>query len=251
MKEQIEKILSNLRLKDVLEDMKSYPDFFFNTIFGDPPYNLGSEPFIDKDGLMKFKKAQDFMLKWTFDETQWDTFFQQAFRTLKYGGYCLLYGLDRQLPLVSYYAIKNGFEKMQSLYWYFISSFPKATDASKSIDKRLGEEREVVGNVRRWGNNAGKGRGGQYKNEYEASIVGNEKFDNITKPSSDLAKIFDGYKYSVAPFKQVLETIMVFRKPPQKTIIDDIFKWEENTNILSQIERQLKEEHGVENVEWE
>ena len=34
-----------------------------------------------------------------------------------------------------------------------------------------------------------------------------------TLPQTDLAKKYDGYKYSVAPLKQTCETIMVFKKP--------------------------------------
>ena len=54
-----------------------------------------------------------------------------------------MFGMDRQLLLFKYYANLAGFEEQQSLYWYFISNFPKATDLSKMIDKNAGAEREV------------------------------------------------------------------------------------------------------------
>jgi hypothetical protein len=49
-----------------------------------------------------------------------------------------MFGIDRQLFLFGYYANLAGFETKQSLYWYFISNFPKASDLSKMIDKNAG-----------------------------------------------------------------------------------------------------------------
>ena len=36
---------------------------------------------------------------------------------------------------------------------------------------------------------------------------------DITAPSTDLAKKYEGYKYSISPLKQTNETILIFRKP--------------------------------------
>ena len=33
---------------NVLNDIKTYDNHFFNTIFADPPYNLGSKIYIDE-----------------------------------------------------------------------------------------------------------------------------------------------------------------------------------------------------------
>ncbi len=84
------------------------------------------------------KRAQDFMNKWAMGHEEWEEFFEQAFRVLKYGSYAILFGIDRQLPFIQYYAVKAGFEVQQSLYHYFISNFPKSSSASKNIDKRGG-----------------------------------------------------------------------------------------------------------------
>jgi hypothetical protein len=123
-----------------------------------------------------------------------------------------MFGMDRQLPLFQYYAIKAGFQFRQSMYWYFISSFPKATDLSKMIDKNANAIRTDV---------IGKGKSnaqtsiskqrvelGYRKNETNAK----NEFD-LLAPATELAKKYDGYKYSIAPLKQTCETIMVFQKP--------------------------------------
>ena len=79
------------------------------------------------------------------DHNFWEEFFKEVNRVLKYGGRCLLFGMDRQLMLFQYYATMSGLITNQSIYWAVASSFPKATDVSKMIDKKLGVEREIVG----------------------------------------------------------------------------------------------------------
>lgn len=207
----------NERNTNVIEDIKTYENNFFNIIFSDPPYALGSKVFVDTDGKMKYKgKAKDFMDKWTFSHEDWEIFFEEAFRTLKYGGFCVLYGMDRQQTLIQYYAVKAGFEVQQSLYWYFLSSMPKAADLSKNIDKREGAEREIVG------------KNPTYREmQNNPSAYNLQRNPDLTKPSTEKAKKYNGYKYSISPYKQVVETIMVFKKPQKKgSTLDDVYAYE-------------------------
>ena len=180
--------------KDALQKIKELPDNSQDIIFMDPPYGLGSEIFIDKDGKVKYKSNKDFMDKWDMpDHNFWEEFFVESKRVLKYGGRLLMFGMDRQLLMFEYYGVKSGLEIRQSLYWYFLSNFPKATDASKMIDKKLGSEIK-----------------------------------------SELGKKYEGYKYSVSPLKQVLETIIVFQKETKnKSTLDDIFAYENGDNEIS------------------
>jgi site-specific DNA-methyltransferase (adenine-specific) len=162
-----------------LEYLKALPDNSIDLIFCDPPYALGSEVIIRPDGKPDYKKAVDFMNAWKqVDGEFWEQWFKEAFRVLKYGGRVLMFGMDRQLFLNCYYAVTAGFVQQQSLYWFFISNFPKSTDLSKNLDKHFKAEREVVGTA-----------------------------------TTDLAKKYDGYKYGIAPLKQTNETILVFQKP--------------------------------------
>lgn len=197
-------------------------------IYADPPYALGSEVIIRKDGKVDYAKAVDFMNKWDMpDGAFWEKWFTEAFRSLKHGGYCVMFGIDRQLLIFKYYASLAGFEEKQSLYWYFISNFPKATDLSKQLDKALGEERESVGASKNARPNSK-----QENNLYQAGTVGKE-FD-ITEPSSALAKKYAGYKYSVAPLKQTNETIMVFKKPTKTgSFIGDVMAYEAGDATIS------------------
>lgn len=210
-----------IKQDNVLNDLKTYPDNHFHTIYCDPPYNLSTEWTIGENGNPVVKnKPKDFMGKWEgLDENSLEELFNQFFRVTKHGSYVVMYGLDRQLFAFNYYAMKAGFEITQSLHWFFISSFPKATDLSKQLDKRLGCDREVVGDdphaKRR--NKINSPLNSEFFNDN--SMIGECP---ITAPSSDLAKQFDGMKYSKTPFKQCTEQIMVFRKPPKVSILDDI-----------------------------
>jgi len=112
-------------------------------IFCDPPYALGSDVIIRKDGKPDYRKAVDFMSKWQQpDGYFWEQWFAEAFRVLRYGGRVVMFGMDRQLMLNKYYACFAGFAEQQSLYWYTISGFPKASDAQKNILKSIEREME-------------------------------------------------------------------------------------------------------------
>jgi site-specific DNA-methyltransferase (adenine-specific) len=202
-----------------LDYIKKLPDTSVDLIFADPPYNLSSQVYIKENGKPDLKKAKDFMDKWSgLDGEFLEEFYKECLRVLKYGGHCLLFGIDRQLFMFEYYANLSGFTQKQSLYWYFCSNFPKASDLSKMIDKNAGAEREVVGKVEPFGR---EGRTKMGHQGYTPSLGREEvMFNNtesllktITTPSTPLAKKYEGIKYSVAPLKQTNETIMVFQKP--------------------------------------
>jgi hypothetical protein len=92
-----------------------------------------------------------------------------------------MFGMDRQLLLFKYYASLAGFTEKQSLYWYFISNFPKATDLSKMIDKNAGAEREVVGQDK-----CGKtAMMGKMQDSKVSGVI------DITAPSSPLDQKYD------------------------------------------------------------
>src|SRR5574344_1702427 len=189
---------------DSLEYLKTFKDYEFDINYSDPPYALGSEVIVRADGKVDYKKANDFMNKWEMPTgAYWEQWFKEAYRTLKYGGYCIMFGMDRQLLLFKYYACLAGFTEKQSLYWYYISNFPKATDLSKQIDKNAGATREVIGTKISEGGRSGTTNG----------IENLNKEIDITAPSTELAKKYEGYKYSISPLKQTNETIMVFQKP--------------------------------------
>jgi DNA modification methylase len=224
----IRPIQNKVITSDSLEYLKLFNDYQADILFCDPPYALGSEVIIRQDGKVDYKKASDFMNKWEMPTGEyWEKWFIEAYRILKHGGYLIMYGMDRQLLLFKYYASLAGFQEQQSIYWYYISNFPKATDLSKMIDKNAGVEREQL-------EPSPNARPNSLKEEnlYKAGTVGKEF--NLTSPSTELAKKYDGYKYSISPLKQTCETIMVFKKPNKTgSVLHDTLAMENGDDTIT------------------
>jgi DNA modification methylase len=114
------------------------------------------------------------------------------------------------------------------------------------IDKRLKKDREVVGKKiqRVDGTLRNKQTNGGFMKEGVKTTPGDGYVD-ITEPASDLSKVFDGYKYSKAPLKQMVETIMVFSKPTKnKSVLDDLIEWGEGTDLLNYSPKVGKKERN-------
>jgi site-specific DNA-methyltransferase (adenine-specific) len=219
--------------KDSKEFISQFNDYEFDIMFADPPYALGSEVIIRKDGKVDYAKASDFMNKWEMPTGEyWEEWFKQAYRTLKHGGWLIVYGMDRQTLLFKYYASLAGFDEQQSLYWYFISNFPKATSLPLMLDKQAG----VQGQRGLGGFNV-SGKEEQDNREsklYKGSTTDGSKQEAYNEPKTELAKKYDGYKYSVAPLKQTCETIMVFKKPNKTgSVLHDTLAFENGDTTIS------------------
>jgi DNA modification methylase len=215
---------------DSLQFLTTKQEHEFNILYADPPYALGSTVIVRPDGKVDYHKASDFMSKWEMPTGDyWEKWFKEAHRVLKNGGWLIMFGIDRQLLLFKYYALLAGFEEQQSLYWYFISNFPKATDLSKMLDKNAGVDREVLGQR--------KGVGSNNTFSMKNGISESMEFDNvvdITTPSTDLAKKYDGYKYSISPLKQTNETIMIFKKPSKTgSVLHDTLAFENGDTTIN------------------
>lgn len=138
---------TNLICANCLDVLRQLPSNSVDIIFTDPPYAMGSEAYIGIDNKPTYKVATDFMNKWEQPNGDfWELYFKEAFRVLKYGGRVLMFGIHRTAWFNAYFACNAGFKKQMSIYWYFLSNFPKATDLSKQIDKNAGAERDSFDN---------------------------------------------------------------------------------------------------------
>jgi hypothetical protein len=102
------------------------------------------------------------------------------------------------------------------------SGFPKASDTSKMIDKRLGAERDVVGYGASQPSKSGHFVGEQFStNETVERFI-----PPITEPATDLAKKYEGSKLGFQP-KPAVEHIIIGMKPHgQKSYIDNVLNFE-------------------------
>lgn len=116
-----------------------------------------------------------------------------------------------------------GYVMNPALYqigWVYASGKPNGTRIDTQIDRRAGAEREVVGQVKRWGHNAGYGSGSFYANGYQAT-TGKVKLDDITVPATPLAQAWAGHQYG-SPLAPELEPIIIAQAPWQKNRLDTI-----------------------------
>jgi site-specific DNA-methyltransferase (adenine-specific) len=96
--------------------------------------------------------------------------------------------------------------------WCYSQGFPKATNMGKIIDRRLGAEREVVGENPTW-------REAKRDNEVYQSVDGGSA-EHITAPATEEAKYFEGSYAGFSP-KPAYEMILVAMKPlSEPTYVD-------------------------------
>jgi site-specific DNA-methyltransferase (adenine-specific) len=196
----IEQHLYNGDSAEVLKELK---DNSVDLLATDPPY-----------GISMMGKDWDKVLP---PKNIWD----ECYRVLKPGSFIAVMSSPRSDVL--YRMIKDledaGFDMSFSpIMWTYHTGFPKAGDTSKMLDKRLGAEREVVGQTK-----AGKTALGQNNgwNKHE-----NKTDIDITTGSTDLAKKYEGSKLGFQP-KPAVEHIIIGMKPHgQKSYIDNVLNFE-------------------------
>src|SRR5690606_950459 len=138
---------------DCLEVMRQLPDNSVDAVVTDPPYGLSREPDIE-EVLRHWLAGDDYEHRGGgFMGKTWDSFvpgpavWREVFRVLKPGGHILCFAGTRTVDLMGISLRLGGFEIRDCLQWLYGSGFPKSLDVSKAIDKKLGAEREVIGNV--------------------------------------------------------------------------------------------------------
>jgi len=185
---------------DWLKHAKTMPDECVDLVATDPPYGYS---FMGKDWD-----------KVVLDPKYW----RECLRVLKPGGFCFVMSAPRQDVLSK--AIINlaeaGFEVgFTPIYWTYASGFPKASNIGKKVDKKLGAEREVVGQrtdgryKHGFSEEAKKAMGGEV---YEHTQGFQGKMGEITEPATDEAKALDGSYGGFQP-KPAVEVIIVAMKP--------------------------------------
>jgi len=188
----------NIINDDCLNGMKTFDNNHFHSCVTDPPYGL------------------NFMGK------NWDhgvpnkIYWQEVFRVLKPGGHLLAFGGTRMFHRLMVEIEDAGFEIRDTIMWVYGSGFPKGNNISKTIDKMLGNEPEIVCKHPQPAGNKPNG------NSLNMSFFGMPQENvNITKPSSDIAKQWDGWNTNLKP---AWEPIIVARKPVEGTVAQNVME---------------------------
>jgi site-specific DNA-methyltransferase (adenine-specific) len=149
---------------------------------------------------------------------------RQSYRVLKPGAFITVMAAPRTDVLwrISRDLEEAGFDlSFTNIEWVYHSGFPKATDVSKSLDKRLGGEREVVG--KKDNGNRKDGPLSTDKGYNNNNMV--PDFD-ITAPATDVAKKYEGSKAGFQP-KPAREIIIVGMKPfSEGSYVDKVLNFE-------------------------
>jgi site-specific DNA-methyltransferase (adenine-specific) len=194
---------------DSAEVLKQIKDNSVDLLATDPPY-----------GIEFMGKSWDKVLPPT-------EIWTECYRVLKPGSFIAVMSSPRSDVL--YRMIKDledaGFDMSFSpIMWTYHTGFPKASDTSKMIDKRLGAEREVVGSL------------GDIHPRYNSPRKGGDKFGDgfgesdeapaLTKSTTNLGQKYEGSKLGFQP-KPAVEHIIIGMKPHgSKSYIDNVLNFE-------------------------
>lgn len=191
-----------LHTGDNREVLKTLDDNSIDSIVTDPPYELG---FMGK--------------KWDASGIAYDVnLWAECLRVLKPGGHLLAFGGTRTYHRMTVAIEDAGFEVRDCIMWLYGSGFPKGLNISKQIDKMLDATPEIISTVE------GKKSTGSGVYNWNKEEQGTHKPEYyITKPSSELAKQWDGWNTALKPAH---EPIVMARKPLEcSNVAENVMKW--------------------------
>ena len=193
-------------LGDCREVLRGLADNSVDSIVTDPPYELG---FMGK--------------KWDSSGIAYDVdVWEQCLRVLKPGGHLLAFGGSRTWHRLAVAIEDAGYEVRDSIAWLYGSGFPKSLDVSKAIDKRLGAEREVVGDYEIGGMSPDRETFGANDRSGGKGMGFRPGTVKITAPSSSEAKAWQGWGTALKP---AFEPVVVGRKPLVGTVAENVLLW--------------------------
>ena len=192
-----------LILGDCLDKLKELDDNSIDSIVTDPPYGLA---FMGK--------------RWDYDVPSKDIW-EECLRVLKPGGYLLSFAGSRTYHRMAVRIEDAGFEIRDQIMWVYGSGFPKSMNIGIQVDKKLGNQREVVGEKVRGDVEKAKENGAGYLAD-PANRNNTKQFgygtQTITKGNSE----WEGWGTALKPAH---EPIVMARKPFKGTVVDNVLEW--------------------------
>jgi len=193
-----------LILGDSVDKLKELEDNSVDSIVTDPPYGLS---FMGK--------------KWDYDVPSQEIF-EECLRVLKPGGYLLSFAGSRTYHRMAVRVEDAGFEIRDQIMWIYGSGFPKSMNIGIQVDKKLGNQREVVGEKVRGDVEKAKENGAGYLAD-PANRNNTKQFgygtQTITKGNSE----WEGWGTALKPAH---EPIVMARKPlSEKTVVNNVLEW--------------------------
>ena len=178
--------------EDSFIHLKTLDENTFDSCVTDPPYELG---FMGKswDGTG---------IAFNVD------FWKEVLRTLKPGGHLIAFSASRNYHRMAVAIEDAGFEIRDQIMWIYGTGFPKSLNLGKAIDKKEGNDREVIGTTNQQDITSGNYVHGPSQ----------RKDIPITKGTSK----WEGWGTALKPAH---EPIVLARKPlSEKSIVDNVLK---------------------------
>lgn len=230
---------ARLILGDCMDAMRGMADNTFDSIVCDPPYGLN---FMGKDfdnpkmmgqsqfphgGLKNYpigvKRTGYADCDMVMFQNYMTPIFEEALRVSKPGAFLCAFGATRTYHRLACAIEDAGWEILDCVFFCHSQGFPKGLDISKSIDKKLGAKREVIGTATNGAGanlvkiqNHGPGDTGIGKWD------GSGKVYDITAPATEEAKKWEGFNTQIKP---AVEPIVIARKPVDGSITENVMKW--------------------------
>ncbi len=196
---------------DCLDVLKSLPANSVDAIVTDPPAGIN---FMGKD-WDKDKGGRDKWVAWMTEISR------ECIRVIKPGGHALVWAIGRTSHWTGWAWEDAGWEVREKITHLNGQGFPKSLDVSKALDKQAGAEREVVGSkVGQPGYSVAPGKGRNTLNSANDGSLNNSDAEcQITAPSTDAAKKWDGWGTALKPSS---EDWWMFRKPLEGTVAANV-----------------------------
>ena len=184
---------------DCIEEMQKLIDdgVQVDSVVTDPPYELG---FMgrswDSTGI-------------AFQKETWEL----AYKLLKPGGHLLAFSASRNYHRMAVAIEDVGFEIRDQMMWLYGSGFPKSMNVGKAFDKKLGNERKVVGMTNQQDIRSGN---------YVGKATDTKEYSRIDVPITEGNSEWEGWGTALKPAH---EPIVMARKPlSEKSIVDNVLK---------------------------
>ena len=175
---------------DCLQKLKELKDNSVDSVVTDPPYEIG---FMgkgwDDSGIANNPEL-----------------WKEVLRVLKPGGHLLSFSHSRTYHRQAVAVEDAGFEIRDQIMWIYGSGFPKSHNIGKSVDKLLGNEREVIGSRKLQGTTL-----------HEGNFRKNHDEIDLTKGQSP----YEGWGTALKPAH---EPIVMARKPFKGTVANNVLE---------------------------
>ena len=193
--------MSNIRLLkgDCIKQLKVLKDNSVDSVVTDPPYEIG---FMgkgwDDSGIANNPKL-----------------WKEVLRVLKPGGHLLSFSHSRTYHRQAVAVEDAGFDIRDQIMWIYGSGFPKSHNIGKSVDKLLGNEREVVGKYQSPEGTSGNSPHNDGVTGFSKKLGG---INELTKGQSQ----YEGWGTALKPAH---EPIVMARKPlSEKTVAKNVLE---------------------------